>query len=145
MKKGKNDVPALYEPDRIYGKCNRRPLLVLIVTIVPMMPGLADKVSPRIVHIPAEFQHLFAINWLYGFIPTVVLYVVLNLLFRDRNTLIRRVVRGTTFVPCEIDSESLPSSRDGDPQKINPTLTSLTSMKGSDDANVVHLPCTLKP
>ncbi|KAJ9644289.1 hypothetical protein H2204_001640 [Knufia peltigerae] len=106
VKRRRYDVPALYDPNGIYGKCNWRSLIVLIVTIVPMMPGLANKVSPKTVHIPAGLQHLFAINWLYGFCLTVVLYAVLNLLFPDKKTLIARVIQGVSVSGAGDEEES---------------------------------------
>lgn len=129
VKKRRYDVPALYDPDGIYGKCNWRSLLVLIVTIVPMMPGLANKVLPSTVHIPAGLKHLFAINWLYGFFLTVVLYAVLNLLFPDKETLIGSVVEGTASLSSERDDDSVPASLSEESPKVEHVRATCKSVK----------------
>ncbi|TVY44681.1 putative permease [Lachnellula subtilissima] len=102
IKRRKIDVPALYDPEGIYGKCvrvpNWRSLAIMILVIVPMLPALANKVTPKNVHIPIELSHLFAINWLYGFVASCVLYYVLNVVFPDRKTLIPEVIHGDTEI-----------------------------------------------
>ena len=70
----------------------------MILVIVPMLPALANKVAPHNVHIPKELSNLFAINWLYGFVASCVLYYVLNVVFADKRTLIACVVQGETEV-----------------------------------------------
>ena len=70
----------------------------MILVIVPMLPALANKVTPESVHIPIELSHLFAINWLYGFVASCVLYYVLNVVFPDRKTLIPEVIHGDTEI-----------------------------------------------
>jgi nucleobase:cation symporter-1, NCS1 family len=64
VKKRRYDVPALYDPDGIYGRCNWRSLLILCVVILPLMPGLAQRVTPKSVSIPAGMKNLFAINYM---------------------------------------------------------------------------------
>jgi NCS1 family nucleobase:cation symporter-1 len=66
----------------------------MILVIVPMLPALANKVTPKRVHIPIGLSHLFTINWLYGFIASCVIYYVLNIIFPDRGTLIPSGVTG---------------------------------------------------
>jgi NCS1 family nucleobase:cation symporter-1 len=70
----------------------------MVLVIVPMLPALANKVTPNNVYIPKELSNLFAINWLYGFVASCVLYYVLNVIFPDRGTLIARVIQGDTEV-----------------------------------------------
>ena len=70
----------------------------MILVIVPMLPALANKVTPNNVHIPKELSNLFAINWLSGFVASCVLYYVLNVVFADKRTLIACVVQGDTEV-----------------------------------------------
>lgn len=88
------NVPALYDPKGMYGKCNWKSLMIMVLVIVPMLPALANKVTPNKVKIPVELKHLFAINWLYGFVASSVLYWVLNVAFPDTETLIMRTVHG---------------------------------------------------
>lgn len=59
-----------------------------------MLPALANKVTPNNVHIPSALSHLFAINWLYGFVASSVLYYVFNLISPDRGTLLTHGVSG---------------------------------------------------
>jgi NCS1 family nucleobase:cation symporter-1 len=70
----------------------------MILVIIPMLPALANKVTPNNVHIPKELSNLFAINWLYGFVASCVLYSVLNLVFPEKRTLIACVVQEDTEV-----------------------------------------------
>lgn len=93
VKKHKIDVPALYDPEGIYGKCNWRSLLILVFVIIPMLPALAHKVTPANVHIPTALSNIFAINWLYGFITSCVLYYALNIIFPEVGTLIPYVIQ----------------------------------------------------
>jgi NCS1 family nucleobase:cation symporter-1 len=59
---------------------------------------LANKIAPETVNIGPGMENLFAINWLYGFVASIVLYVGMNLAVPDRRTLIPAVVHGTTAV-----------------------------------------------
>lgn len=70
----------------------------MIFVIVPMLPALANKVTPKNVHIPKGLSNLFTINWLYGFVASCVLYYVLNVIFPDKATLIPEVIHGDTQV-----------------------------------------------
>lgn len=63
-----------------------------------MLPALAHKVTPTKVHIPTALSNLFAINWLYGFVASCVLYYALNFIFPDPGTLIPYVIYGDSEV-----------------------------------------------
>lgn len=106
VKKRRYDVPALYDPDGIYGKCNWRSLVILSVVIIPLLPGLAQRVTPDSVNIPEGMRHLFAINYMYGFITAMVLYLLLNWIWPDRQTLIPYAVHGTPVEGVGSDEES---------------------------------------
>lgn len=71
-------------------------------------------------HIAVGLQHLFAFNWLYGFVLSVTLYYALNLFFPDQNTLIPRVVYGLPQIVegMDVDVESDASGRDGGGEKF---------------------------
>jgi NCS1 family nucleobase:cation symporter-1 len=84
----------------------------MIFVIAPMLPALANKVTPNNVHIPIALNHLFTINWLYGFVSSCVLYYVLNVIFPDRGTLIPEVIHGDTEA-VEGVASSDQSSTDG--------------------------------
>jgi len=62
--------------------------------IVPLLPALANKVTPTTVQIPDGLSNLFAINWLYGFVASCVVYYGLNLAFPDPTTIIPSVIHG---------------------------------------------------
>lgn len=99
VKRRRYDVPALYDPAGIYryGKwkgCNWRALVSTAVTIVPLLPALAQKVAPKNVHIDKGLQNLFSFNWLYGFFLAFSLYWALNVVCPHKETLIPRVVSG---------------------------------------------------
>ncbi|KAK5729515.1 hypothetical protein LTR17_011935 [Elasticomyces elasticus] len=110
VKHRKYDVPALYDPHGIYYYqygVNWRALMVTLVVIIPLLPGMANKVTPDAVSINTGLQHLFAFNWLYGFILSVTMYGLLNLFFPDKATLIPAVVHGTPQIieGLDVDSE----------------------------------------
>ncbi|KAL3422668.1 ncs1 allantoate transporter [Phlyctema vagabunda] len=121
IKQRKIDVPALYDPAGIYGKCNWRSLVIMVVVIVPLLPALANKVTPERVPIPPGLTRLFAINWLYGFTASCVLYYVLNVAFPDQATLISRGVHGDDVERTAAVRESMErgssSGGDGDGEK----------------------------
>lgn len=106
VKKRRYDVPALYDPDGIYGKCNWRSLIILMGVIIPLMPGLAQRVTPDNVTIPNGMRNLFAINYMYGFISAMVLYLLFNWIWPDRKTLIPYTVHGTPVRGVDVDAES---------------------------------------
>ncbi|RAR10228.1 NCS1 nucleoside transporter family [Stemphylium lycopersici] len=97
VKHRKYDVPALYDPRGIYryGRygTNWRAVVATFVTIIPLLPGLANKVNPDL-KLAAGLQHLFTFNWLYGFFLSIFLYYFCNLFFPERQNLISHVVTG---------------------------------------------------
>ncbi|KAI0155965.1 uracil permease [Pestalotiopsis sp. NC0098] len=118
VKRRRYDVPALYDPHGIYRfgwGGNWRALVVTLLVIVPLLPALAYKVTPQNVHISTGLQHLFTFNWLYGFVVSIVLYYVLNVVFPHRPTLIDKVVPGYPYAIDGIvaDTESQNSSKEG--------------------------------
>lgn len=98
VKRRKYDVPALYDPRGIYryGKygTNWRAVLAVFPVIIPVLPGLAAKVSPKTVTIDEGLQHLFSFNWLYGFFLSIFIYYFSNLFFPHKKTLIPAVITG---------------------------------------------------
>jgi len=113
VKNRKYDVPALYDPKGIYryGKygTNWRAVVATFVTIIPLLPALANKVNPKI-YLAKGLKNLFTINWLYGFFLSVALYYFLHLFFPDKGTTIHKVVTGFEYVEgVEVDAESYES------------------------------------
>jgi len=112
----------------------------MILVIVPMLPALENKVTPNHVHIPKELSNLFAINWLYGFVASSVLYYVLNVVFPDKRTLIACVVQGETeVVEGVIASDESTNGNSGRAEKglhvkeQDVEVKSYASMKGIGD------------
>ncbi|KAF2026264.1 hypothetical protein EK21DRAFT_103343 [Setomelanomma holmii] len=93
----KYDVPALYDPRGRYryGKygTNWRAFVATFVTIITLLPTLANKVNPKI-HLVQGLRHLFTINWLYGFFLSVALYYGLSFFFPDQESMIAQTVTG---------------------------------------------------
>lgn len=106
IKRRKYDVPALYDPRGIYryGRygTNWRAAVATFVTIVPLLPGLANKVNPGL-KLSSGLQHLFTFNWLYGFFLSIFLYYLCNLFFPDNQTLISHVITGFELDGIEVE------------------------------------------
>jgi NCS1 family nucleobase:cation symporter-1 len=73
---------------------NWRALVCNLVVIVPLLPGLAHAVTPNNVSINTGLQHLYSINYLYGFFLSTAMYWFFNYFWPDRQTLIPAVVPG---------------------------------------------------
>lgn len=102
IKKRKYDVPALYDPNGIYRYqwgCNWRAFVATFATIVPLLPGLANKVTPQNVKIDQGLVNLFSFNWLYGFFLSISIYWTANYFFPHKPTLIDEVVHGYNAIP----------------------------------------------
>ncbi|KAK8093613.1 permease for cytosine/purines- uracil- thiamine- allantoin-domain-containing protein [Apiospora hydei] len=94
VKRKRYDVPALYDPRGIYGTWNWRAAATTFVVIAPLLPGIANKVTPQNVRVGTGIANLFSINWLYGFFAAIAMYWALNCVAPDRRTLIPDVVPG---------------------------------------------------
>ncbi|KAI5864137.1 uracil permease [Durotheca rogersii] len=93
------DVAALYDPDGMYRYGSRwganwRALAATAAVVLPLLPGLAQRVAPRRVRVPRGFVDLFAVNWLFGFCASVALYCALCALRPHRATRIPHTVPG---------------------------------------------------
>ena len=65
VKHRKYDVPALYDPHGIYEYkpgSNWRALMTMLVLIIPLLPGLAEKVTPQHVSIGHGLIKLISFN-----------------------------------------------------------------------------------
>lgn len=125
IKHRKYDVPALYDPHGIYRFSwggNWRALVTTISIITPLLPALGHKVTPNNVSVPVGLQHLFDINWLYGFFTSVIFYYTLNIVFPHTQTLIANVVHGHNYAIDGVseDAESYKRTSSNDVQKPEP-------------------------
>jgi NCS1 family nucleobase:cation symporter-1 len=75
------------------------------LVIVPLLPGLAHAVTPKNVNLDTGLQHLYAINYIYGFSLSFTLYFVLNYVWPDRATLVPAVVPGVVCPLNAVDSD----------------------------------------
>ncbi|KAK8006149.1 hypothetical protein PG991_012446 [Apiospora marii] len=137
VKRKRYDVPALYDPRGIYGSCNWRAAVTSLVVIAPLLPGIANKVTPQNVRVGAGIANLFAINWLYGFFASIAMYCALNYAAPDRRTLIPAVVPGYSDVgqgplhgvqPPGIGGDDVESQRGGGGEGGNSS-----SLRSSDE------------
>jgi NCS1 family nucleobase:cation symporter-1 len=69
-------------------------LACTLVVVVPLLPGLAKAVTPDNVRIDTGLEHLYSINYLYGFGVSTTFYFTLNYFWPHRRTLIPAVVPG---------------------------------------------------
>ncbi|KAI1139762.1 uracil permease [Hypoxylon sp. FL0543] len=108
VKRRRYDVPALYDPEGIYRYrwgVNWRALVTTLVVIVPLLPALAKKVTPRNIRVSQGLVNLFTFNWLYGFFVALAMYYVLNYFWPDRATLIPSVVPGDASVVRAVEAD----------------------------------------
>ncbi|KAH0836467.1 hypothetical protein J3R83DRAFT_8076 [Lanmaoa asiatica] len=91
--RGKVDVPAMYDPNGRYrytGGFNWRAVLAMSVTVVPMLPGLVNSISPAIT--VGYTSHLFDVAWMYGFVVSSVVYYATSVLFPARKTFVEKLI-----------------------------------------------------
>ncbi|KAI4693570.1 uncharacterized protein J4E88_001943 [Alternaria novae-zelandiae] len=137
VKHRKYDVPALYDPRGIYryGRygTNWRAVVATFVTIIPLLPGLANKVNPEL-KLSAGLQNLFTFNWLYGFFLSIFLYYFCNLFFPAQETLIPRIVTGFGYLDgIEVDSEAESLSHCGEAKAMPEARVSPRSSSQAHD------------
>ncbi|KAF2772237.1 hypothetical protein EJ03DRAFT_372382 [Teratosphaeria nubilosa] len=90
VKKKHIDVPSLYRRHARYRYdygCNWRAAAAFIVSVVPNTPGLAKAVNAS-VEISAGIQHVYDMNYLYGFISASFVYWSLSYMFPATETMI---------------------------------------------------------
>jgi NCS1 family nucleobase:cation symporter-1 len=125
VKKRRYDVPALYDPRGIYRysvsnplrgmqcpltRCqngtNWRAAVTSFVVVVPLLPGMIQKIAPDTVNVGSGLVQLFSFNWLYGFCLSIAMYVGLHTAFPDRPTTIPAVIHGTPVVIDGLDLDT---------------------------------------
>lgn len=91
------DVPALYDPHGRYrydGGVNWRAAIAFLVAVGPLLPGLAHSIDPNDTHITEGAKHLYSIDWLFGFLVSIVLYTSLSKLFPAKESVVLHTVYG---------------------------------------------------
>ncbi|CAI0646879.1 unnamed protein product [Colletotrichum noveboracense] len=129
IKRKKYDIPALYNPNGIYSYgeygTNWRAALTMVLVIIPVMPGLAAKVSPTSVHIDQGLANLFSFNWLYGFFLSIFIYYFSNLFFPHKPTLLSYVVTGFGDIVHGVVADSESQTTEGK-EKLGTEVDSTT-------------------
>ncbi|KAK3655197.1 hypothetical protein LTR56_003618 [Elasticomyces elasticus] len=101
VKKRNIDVPGLYRRHGRYryGKygCNWRAVVAFLCSVVPNTPGLARAVNPS-VSISAGIEHIYDINYLYGFATASFLYWALSYWFPATETLLPACIYDDTMM-----------------------------------------------
>ncbi|KAK4556245.1 hypothetical protein LTR86_006389 [Recurvomyces mirabilis] len=90
VKKRSIDVPSLYRRHaryRYWHGVNWRAAVAFTVSVVPNVPGLAKAVNPS-VSISAGIEHVYDMNYLYGFTSAAFLYWSLSYFFPAPETII---------------------------------------------------------
>lgn len=101
VKKRNFDVPGLYRRHGRYrynAGTNWRAVIAFLVSVVPNIPGLAKAVAPNTVSINAGIQHLYDMNYLWGFFSAVIVYTSLSLIFPAPQTLLKAPIYEDTEV-----------------------------------------------
>jgi nucleobase:cation symporter-1, NCS1 family len=60
---------------------------------VPNLPGLAYAINSKS-HVNSGIRHLYSFEWLYGFVVSIFLYVVLHKVFPWKESLVPRTIDG---------------------------------------------------
>lgn len=106
VKKKKIDVPALYDPNGIYYYdygINWRALVAFLIALCPNLPGLAHAVNSSN-NISVGAQHLYDMNYLYGFYSALVVYYVLNYFWPHAPTTLDILITGDDIIAAEDSS-----------------------------------------
>ncbi|KAE9964842.1 hypothetical protein Vi05172_g12357 [Venturia inaequalis] len=101
VKKRNFDVPGLYRRHGRYrykAGTNWRAVVAFLVSVVPNVPGLAKAVAPNTVSINAGIQHIYDMNYLWGFFSAVIVYTSLSLIFPAPETLLEAPIYEDTEV-----------------------------------------------
>lgn len=88
VNKQRLSIPDMYRPDGMYSYekwgTNWRAVVAYFVGFVPLLPGLAQATSPTL-QISEGASHLFAIGWLFSFLSSSFLYIVLSKVFPPKS------------------------------------------------------------
>ncbi|KAK5117169.1 hypothetical protein LTR85_008937 [Meristemomyces frigidus] len=126
IKKRQIDVPALYDPHgryRYFYGVNWQGLVAFLLAVCPNLPGLAHSINSKN-SITAGATHLYAFDWLYGFVSSIFVYTVLHLIFPCPESLIEKTIDGV-----EIAMERKAAAGDISPEREG----------GDDEKNVGHI------
>lgn len=102
------DVPGLYRRHGRYryntAGTNWRAVIAFLVSLTPNLPGLAAAVSDKIV-LSQGIQHIYDMNYLWGFTSAFVLYTALSKALPAEETLIEACIYDDVQDGVEVQSE----------------------------------------
>ncbi|KAH8881719.1 NCS1 nucleoside transporter [Thozetella sp. PMI_491] len=136
VKKRRYDIPALYDPRGRYrydGGCNWRAAVAFLVPVAPLLPGLAQSITPDI-YISSGAKNLYTFDWLFGFVTSIILYTGLSFAFPAPESLVDETIWTLDAV------EGIPSGAGSDTEKGN----GAGSLGGSGPEGSKHLDSDVK-
>lgn len=101
IKRRRIDVPALYDPYgryRYWNGINLPGLIAFIVAVAPNLPGLAYSINPTGTYVSPGIVDFYSIDWLYGFVSSIVVYTTLHKIFPARESLIPKTIDGVEIM-----------------------------------------------
>jgi nucleobase:cation symporter-1, NCS1 family len=94
LHKAKYNVLDLYQPDGIYRYnsvlINWRAVVAFIAGVAPNLPGFINSINSKIQ--VGVGVHPYQFGWLLGFTGTALVYCVLTILFKPRETFIDKAI-----------------------------------------------------
>lgn len=101
IKRRRIDVPALYDPYgryRYFYGINWQGLIAFVTAVGPNLPGLAYSINPGGTHVSPGIVNFYSIDWLYGFVSSIVVYTALHKCFPARESLIPKTIDGVEIM-----------------------------------------------
>lgn len=113
VKKGRIDIPALYDPHgryRYWYGINWRAMVAFLISLGPNLPGLVNAVGSTTkgshIHITQGAKNLYTFDWLFGFVMSVFVYSILSMLFPDRGVLVDETIRAIEVIDSPLDDST---------------------------------------
>jgi nucleobase:cation symporter-1, NCS1 family len=104
VKKQHIDVPSLYDPHGRYRYnhvgINPRAFFAFFLAVGPNLPGLAKSIQPS-TNIANGAWHLYSVDWLFGFVTSIVVYTSLSYIFLPKEALVTHTIYGYSPDPDE--------------------------------------------
>lgn len=93
LKSRRYDILALYQPHSIYrynGGFNPRAIIAFLIGVVPCLPGFINSINPKIK--VGSGVHTYQFGWIFGFVVTSVVYIVISMVWKPHDALVERAV-----------------------------------------------------
>jgi len=101
IKRCQIDVPALYDPYgryRYWRGINIPGLVAFVIAVAPNLPGLAHSINPAGTKVSPGIVNFYSIDWLYGFVSSIVVYTTLHKIVPAKESLIPRTIDGVEIM-----------------------------------------------